>query len=43
MEFYESNERLPILNDVNDFEEFKIITKGIYDCLDYDKLKSYDK
>ena len=43
MEFYDKNERLPFLNDKNDYEELNKITKNIYDNINYDKLKSFEK
>ena len=43
MEFYDKKDRLPFLNNKNDFEELKILTRDIYDNLDYDKLKSFEK
>ena len=43
MDFFDKNKRLPFLNDLKDFEELRIITKNIFDFLDYDNLYSFDK
>lgn len=43
MEFYDSKERLPLNYNEKDYEEIKSITKNIFDNLNYDNLKSFDK
>lgn len=43
MEFFDRKDRLPFLNDKKDFEDLYIISKDIYNNLDFNKLKSFDK
>ena len=43
MEFYDSKERLPVKNNEKDYEEIKNITKTIFDNLNYENSKSFEK
>ena len=43
MDFYDSKERLPLTHNEKDYEEIKTITKTIFDNLNYDELKSFEK
>lgn len=43
MELYDSKERLPLPYDENDYKEVKFITKNIFDNLNYDNSKSFEK
>ena len=43
MEFYDKNDRLPYLNNKEDFEEIKIMTQDIYNNINFEKTKSFEK
>ena len=43
MEFYDMNNRLPFLNNKKDFEKLKIITQNIFNNINYENLKSFNK
>ena len=43
MEFMDKNERLPFLNNKEDFEELKAITQDIYNNINYEQLESFEK
>jgi len=43
IEFFDKNERLPFLNNIQDFEEIKTITKNKYNSLNFDNKSSFNK
>ena len=43
MEFFDSNKRLPFLNNKKDSETLKKITQNIYNNINYEKQKSFNK
>ena len=42
MKFFDNNERLPFLNNMNDYQEVKSITKDILDNLNFNMTKSFE-
>ena len=43
MDFYDSKGRLPLTHNEKDYEEIKCITKTIFEKLNYDEIKSFEK
>ena len=43
MEFFDKKERLPFLNNIQDYEEIKAITEKIFKNLNYEKSLSFEK